>query len=139
MSCEVTHCTGHISANTRPHQLHWGMHGLCLSCKLEGHSYLAEVSDYILYSISYVTRPQHPISSMLVYIRIYIYIYIYIGTSLKSTPEIRTPCFIRTIPSCPNWRGSTKYVAISKCNFLSAYQHIRHPTCCYRNMNILSN
>ena len=102
-------------------------------------SYLAEVSDYILYSISYVTRPQHPISSMLVYIRIYIYIYIYIGTSLKSTPEIRTPCFIRTIPSCPNWRGSTKYVAISKCNFLSAYQHIRHPTCCYRNMNILSN
>ena len=21
--CKVTHCTGRISANTRPHQLHW--------------------------------------------------------------------------------------------------------------------
>jgi len=22
--CKVTHCTGHVSANTRPHQLRWG-------------------------------------------------------------------------------------------------------------------
>ena len=24
MLCKVTHCARHISANTRPHQLHWG-------------------------------------------------------------------------------------------------------------------
>ena len=24
MLCEVTHCTGRVSANTRPHQLCWG-------------------------------------------------------------------------------------------------------------------
>ena len=68
MSCKVTHCAGHISANTRPHQLRWGM---SMSLLQVGRPYLAEVSDYILYSISYVTRPQHPISSMSVYIRIY--------------------------------------------------------------------
>ena len=24
MLCKVTHCAGRVSANTRPHQLHWG-------------------------------------------------------------------------------------------------------------------
>ena len=24
MLCKVTHCTGPVSANTKPHQLHWG-------------------------------------------------------------------------------------------------------------------
>ena len=24
MLCKVTHCAGHVSANTRPHQLYWG-------------------------------------------------------------------------------------------------------------------
>ena len=24
MLCKVTHCTGHVSANTSPHQLRWG-------------------------------------------------------------------------------------------------------------------
>ena len=24
MLCKVTHCAGHVSANTRPHQLCWG-------------------------------------------------------------------------------------------------------------------
>ena len=24
MLCKVTHCTGHVLANTRPHQLRWG-------------------------------------------------------------------------------------------------------------------
>ena len=34
MLCKVTHCTGHISANARPHQLHWGDQdmGTAISC-----------------------------------------------------------------------------------------------------------
>ena len=34
MLCKVTHCTGHILANTRPHQLHWGdwEMGTVISC-----------------------------------------------------------------------------------------------------------
>ena len=37
MSCKVTHCTRHVSANTRPHQLHWGDQEmgtavLCMKC-----------------------------------------------------------------------------------------------------------
>ena len=26
MLCKVTHCAGRVSANTRPHQLRWGMY-----------------------------------------------------------------------------------------------------------------
>ena len=34
MLCKVTHCTGRISANTRPHQQHWGDRemGTAISC-----------------------------------------------------------------------------------------------------------
>ena len=34
MLCKVTHCAGCVSANTRPHQLHWGdwEMGTAISC-----------------------------------------------------------------------------------------------------------
>ena len=34
MLCKVTHCAGRVSANTRPHQLHWGDRemGTAISC-----------------------------------------------------------------------------------------------------------
>ena len=34
MLCKVTHCTGRVSANTRPHQLRWGdgEMGTAISC-----------------------------------------------------------------------------------------------------------
>ena len=34
MLCKVTHCAGHIFANTRPHQLRWGDRevGTAISC-----------------------------------------------------------------------------------------------------------
>ena len=34
MLCKVTHCAGHVSANTRPHQLRWGdwKMGTTISC-----------------------------------------------------------------------------------------------------------
>ena len=32
MLCKVTHCAGYISANTRPHQLHWGDWETATSC-----------------------------------------------------------------------------------------------------------
>ena len=36
MLCKVTHCAGHVSANTRLHQLHWGDRevGTAISCTL---------------------------------------------------------------------------------------------------------
>ena len=34
MFCKVTHCVGHVTANTRPHQLRWGdwETGTAISC-----------------------------------------------------------------------------------------------------------
>ena len=45
MLCKVTHCAGHVSANTRPHQLHWGDRemGTAISC-IE----CSQVADLIL-------------------------------------------------------------------------------------------
>ena len=35
MLCKVTHCVGHVAANTRPHQQHWGNEEMeaVISCK----------------------------------------------------------------------------------------------------------
>ena len=48
MLCKVTHCAGHISANTRPHQLRWGDRemGTTISC-----TECSQVADLIQKSV----------------------------------------------------------------------------------------